>query len=319
MSKILITGGAGFIGAHLAKALMNQGENIVLFDNFDDHVYSSAAKQARIEHMFEKDKRPRLITGDILDGAYLNTVFDEEKFEKVVHLAALPNPGKSMDAADIYTMVNVNGTVNVLEACRHHDIVQFLFAGSSSVYNDEQTPFQESNYPLRPRSPYGASKAAAELYCSMWHELYGIPTTVLRFFSVYGPWGRPDMAPMIFAQKVLSDEPIQLTPNRKRDFTYIDDIVAGIMASLEKKCDFEIMNLGRGEPVELMDFIEALEKASRKKARIESRPEIAGEMRITYADISKARQILDYHPSVSIQEGAGKLIAWMQEHPYYNK
>ncbi len=312
--KVLVTGGAGFIGSHVSKALLEAGEEVVVFDNFDGLVYSPTVKQDRIEHMFSAAKRPRLITGDILDQNLVHTVFQEEHFDKVVHLAALANPGKSLEAAEQYTLVNVAGTQHILEAARQHDIVQFIFAGSSSVYNDEQTPFREDSYPLRPRSPYGASKAAAENYCMTWHELYGLPITVLRFFSVYGPWGRPDMAPMIFAQALLNDEVLYVTRDRQRDFTYIDDIVSGVLAALSRKFDYEVINLGRGEPVELTRFIEALEVAAKKKAKIEVREAPAGEMHITYADIAKARTLLDYNPKISFEEGTARLIEWMKKY-----
>jgi UDP-glucuronate 4-epimerase len=313
--KVLVTGGAGFIGAHVARALLARGEEVVLLDNFDSLLYPASAKESRIAHMFVGLKRPRLITGDILDGKLLATIFAEEKFDKVFHCAALANPGRSVGAAVPYTTVNVVGTLNVLEAARRHDIVQVVFAGSSSVYDDEQTPFSENSYPLRPKSPYGASKAAAEAYCAMWHELYGVPITVLRFFSVYGPWGRPDMAPHIFAKCLLNDQTLEVTPWRQRDFTYIDDIVAGVLVSFDRKLEYEVINLGRGAPVELTDFIAALEAAAKKKARIVTRRASPGEMRVTYADIAKARQLLDYEPKVSVEEGTLHLVTWLKKHP----
>ena len=312
--KVLITGGAGFIGSHVARALMDQGAEVVLFDNFDSFLYSAELKEERINHMFERDKRPKLISGDILDKDLVEKVFSEETFDKVIHLAALANPGKSLTAAEAYSLVNIMGTINILDACTRHDVSHVIVAGSSSVYNDEQTPFIETSYPLRPRSPYGASKASMETYCALWNELYDLRVTVLRFFSVYGPWGRPDMAPMIFAQRILNDETIYLTPDRKRDFTFISDIVSGILAAVEQRFDFEIINLGRGEPQSLEDFIAALEAASGKKARIESQPEPAGEMRVTYADVSKAKELLGYEPKVSIQDGTRQLIDWVKEY-----
>jgi len=313
MGKILITGGAGFIGSHLAKRLQDEGEQVVLLDNFHPLLYNPALKQQRLDKMFEPHKRPRFLVGDILDNKILETVFSEEKPDKVIHLAALANPALSLDHADEYTLINVVGTLRILEMCRRHDIAQLIFAGSSSVYNDQQTPFVETSYPLRPNSPYGASKAAAEVYCHMWHDLYGLPITVLRFFSVYGPWGRPDMAPMIFARQVLKGETLQVTRDRQRDFTYVSDIVEGIVAAVEKKLDYEVINLGRGEPIELTQFIAALEKAADKKAKIIMRDAPPGEMRITYANTDKARNLLGYKPQVSVEEGAGHLISWLKK------
>lgn len=311
--KVLITGGAGFIGAHLAKRLLAEGEEVVILDDFNSFLYAGEFKHARLAAMFEEGAKPRVIVGSILDGDLLDKLFTDEKFDKVVHLAAHPNPGYSVGRAEEYTIVNVMGTLTVLEMCRKHDVVQMIFAGSSSVYNDEQTPFKEDAYPLKPRSPYGASKASGELYCQMWHDVYGLPITILRFFSVYGPWGRPDMAPFIFAQQLLDDEPIGLTADRKRDFTYISDVVDGIVLALEKRFDFEIINLGRGNPVDLQEFVAALEKAAGKTAKVVDRPAPPGELIVTYANIDKAKQLLGYEPKVSVAEGAKHLVEWLKE------
>lgn len=314
MARILITGGAGFIGAFLAKALIKEGEHVVLFDNFDDFLYPASFKQARIEHLFEGEEKPKVIAGDILDRKLLHKVFEDGEFDTVIHLAALANPGRSMEEAAAYTLVNVNGTVNVLEEVARHDIAQLIAAGSSSVYNDEQTPFTENAYPLRPRSPYGASKAAMETYIHLWHEMHDIQTTIFRFFSVYGPWGRPDMAPMIFTKHVMEEKPLELSVDRQRDFTYVDDIVAGIMAGLEKRFSFEIINLGYGQPHPIADFVHAIEKASGKKANTTERDAPPGEMHVTFADTSKAKSLLGYEPKISIEEGAAKLVDWYKQY-----
>ncbi len=311
--KVLITGGAGFIGSHLARRLLGEGEEVVIFDDFNNFLYPSELKHARLASMFPQDPKPKVIVGSILDAELLDKLFTDEKFDKVVHLAAHPNPGYSVGRAEEYTIVNVMGTLNILEMCHKHDVVHMIFAGSSSVYNDEQTPFKEDAYPLRPRSPYGASKASGELYCQMWHDVYGLPITILRFFSVYGPWGRPDMAPFIFARQLLDDETIALTADRKRDFTYISDIVDGIVLALEKRFDFEIINLGRGNPVDLQEFVAALEKASGKTARIVDRPSPPGELIVTYANVEKAKRLLGYEPKVSVEEGAKHLIDWLKQ------
>ncbi|MBI3255769.1 MAG: GDP-mannose 4,6-dehydratase [Candidatus Andersenbacteria bacterium] len=313
MAKILITGGAGFIGAHAAKALVTAGENVTILDDFNDFLYPSGLKQARIATFFTGDTRPKVIAGSILDAKLLQQLFTDGKFDQVVHLAAHANPGVSVDKGDEYTLVNVLGTFNILRVCHEFDVVQLVMAGSSSVYNDEQTPFTESSYPLKPHSPYGASKAAAEIYCEMWSDLHGLPTTVLRFFSVYGPWGRPDMAPFILAQQLLNDETIFLSKDRQRDFTYIDDVVAGILLALERKLDFEVINLGRGEPVDLRAFVAALEAAAGKKAHIVDRDAPPGEMRVTFANIEKAKKLLGYEPKVSVEEGTKKLVDWLKD------
>lgn len=311
--KILVTGGAGFIGAHTARALVERGEEVVLLDSFSDLLYSPELKQMRLDSLFPKgEARPKVIVGSILDDDLLARVFQEERFDKVLHLAAHANPALSIKEPEQYTLVNVDGTLNVLKESAKHDIIQFIFAGSSSVYNDEQTPFQEDSNPLRPRSPYGASKAAAELYCAVWHEMYELPITVLRLFSVYGPWGRPDMAPMIFAEQILNDEQVEVTEDRARDFTYIDDAVAGIMAALERKFDFELINIGRGQAVPLEDFANAVGKAAKKQVSLRTRPSPPGEMKITYADIRKAKELLGWEPHVSVEEGTRRLIDWMK-------
>lgn len=312
MSKILITGGAGFIGAYVAKALMDAGEEVVLYDNLDDFLYPTEFKQERIEHLFSKEKRPRLVVGDLLNGTLLKQVFADGHFDKVVHFAALANPGRSMEAPEPYAMVNIVGSLNILQLIKEFEIPHIIVAGSSSVYNDGQTPFREDAYPLRPRSPYGASKASMEMYCQLWHEQFGIPITILRFFSVYGPWGRPDMAPMIFAEKVLNDETLELSQERERDFTYIDDIVAGVLAAVERRFEFEIINLGRGEPHKLEDFVAAIEKAAGKKANLRMRAAPPGEMRVTYANIDKAKKLLGYEPKFSIPEGSARLVDWVK-------
>jgi UDP-glucuronate 4-epimerase len=312
--KVLITGGAGFIGAHVARALIAKGDEVVLFDDLNSFIYPAALKEARLNHLFDRTSRPRLITGSILNGDLLQTIFKEEKFDKVVHLAAHANPGFSVHQPEPYVLVNELGTLQLLRMAQQHDIVQFIFAGSSSVYNDEQTPFVETAS-LHPRSPYGISKAAAEMYCSLWHELYNLPITVLRFFSVYGPWGRPDMAPVIFARKIMQGERLEVTTDRKRDFTFIDDVVNGVVLALERRVPYEVINIGRGEPVEIIDLVRALEAASGKTANIKLRTAPPGEMKITYADITKARQLLNYEPTVSVADGAKQLIEWMKHYP----
>lgn len=310
--KILITGGAGFIGAHTAAALLERGDSVVLVDDFNDLVYPGALKRARLDHMFPAESRPRLITGSVLDDQLLDSVFVGEKIDVVLHFAAHANPATSLQYPADYTAVNVLGTEAVLDACSRHEVGRVIFAGTSSVYDDTHTPFREDQHPLRPRSPYGASKEAAEVYCRLWHEWRGLSVTVLRFFSVYGPWGRPDMAPMIFARQISAGEALKVTRDRRRDFTYIDDIVAGIVAAVDHPFDYEVINIGRGEPVGLDELIAALEAATGKKAVREWREAPAGEMAVTYADISKAKRLLGYEPKVSVQEGTKRMVEWMR-------
>lgn len=309
--RVLITGGAGFIGTFTARALLERGDEVVLLDDMNSWLYPAELKEARLAHVLG-ERRPKLIVGSIMDQKLLTTLFSDTDFDTVVHLAAIPNPARSLAAAELYTAVNVMGTMYVLEAARQHQVERFIFAGSSSVYNDEQTPFREDVYPLRPRSPYGASKAAAEAYCAAWHELYGLSITVLRFFSVYGPWGRPDMAPQLFAQKILNDETLEISQGRSRDLTYIDDVVSGVVAAIDRQFGFEIFNIGRGEPQSLDALVAALGHAAGKKVRTVPRQAPPGELRITYASIAKAQEMLGYQPRVSIEEGAQRLVEWMK-------
>lgn len=313
--NILVTGGAGFIGAHVSHALQARGDTVVVLDNFTDFLYPKEYKKDRWGHIFsDKSDQPEVIEGSIMDSDLLESVVKEHNIDTIIHLAAHPNPGFSVGKAEEYESVNTLGTIKVLQAAVAGDVKQFIFAGSSSVYNDEQTPFCEDMYPLRPRSPYGVSKAAAEAYVTMWHDLYDLPVTILRFFSVYGPFGRPDMAPNIFAEKVLKEETIELTPNRERDFTYIDDTVNGILLAVDTPFDYELFNLGRGEPTGLREFIAGIEQASGKTATIIDRKEPPGEMRVTYSDTNRAKEKLGYEPKVSVEEGTAKLVEWMQEY-----
>lgn len=310
---ILITGGLGFIGAHVAQALAARGDTVVLFDDLNGWLYPRSLKEARRDVQLAQVP-VTVVEGSVLDADALAKVLAEHDIEAVLHLAAYANPGRSMQAAELYTEVNVLGTLNVLRAAQEQGVQRVVFAGSSSVYNDEQTPFKEDSYPLRPRSPYGASKAAAEVYCRLWHDLYGLPVTVLRFFSVYGPWGRPDMAPFVFAERVLTEKPIEVTREpRERDFTYIGDAVPAILAALDTDLGFEVINVGRGEPVAVRDMLTTIEQITGRTAHVTEREAPAGEMRVTYADVSQARNLLGYEPRVSVEEGMQELVQWLKE------
>lgn len=310
MRNIMITGGAGFIGAHVAKALIARGDTVVALDDFNEVIYPAAFKRQRWEAL---GTGGRLVEGSILNFNLLNKLFQAEHFDTMVHLAALPNVSKSYQFPEQYQQINVRGTETVLRAASEAAVNNFIFAGSSSVYDDAHPPFREDQVLGIPPSPYGVSKLKAEQLCKAGHEKTGLPVTILRFFTVYGPWGRPDMAPLVFARGIVDGRPISVTKEeRKRDFTYVDDTVAGIVAAIDRPFPFEIINLGRGEPVDLRGLIVAFEAAAGKKAMIEEREAPPGEMRITYADISKARKLLGYAPNVSVTEGAVRLIDWLK-------
>lgn len=313
MANILVTGGAGFIGAHVAKALVARGDTVTTLDDFNGMIYPAEFKRQRWQTL---GAGARLVEGSIMDADLLSRLLHAEHFDVVVHLAALPNVSKSYQWPERYEEVNVQGTGNVLRAASETAVNQFIFAGSSSVYNDAQTPFREDHSLGLPPSPYGQSKLAAERLCQQWHEDSGLPITVLRFFTVYGPWGRPDMAPLIFARGILAGQPLAVTnEERQRDFTYIDDTVAGILAAIDYPFPWEIINLGRGEPVDLRQLIVALETAAGKKAIIVEREAPPGEMRVTFADISKARRLLHYVPQIPVTEGAQRLVDWRKNSP----
>ncbi|MEX1997167.1 MAG: NAD-dependent epimerase/dehydratase family protein [Candidatus Andersenbacteria bacterium] len=312
--KILITGGAGFIGAHLARALDQAGHQVTILDDFSALLYSPDLKAARVKYLLPHRSLDLVQRGSILDQARLQQVFTQGKFNAVYHLAAHANPGKSYSFPDLYHQVNVVGTRAVLIAAAAAGVERVIFAGSSSVYNDGQTPFREDQQPLIPQSPYGTSKVLAEEACQQWHSEHDIPLTILRFFSVYGPWGRPDMAPMIFSQRILQGQEILVTQEeRQRDFTYIDDVIRGAVAALKLSAGCEIINIGRGEPISLKQLLTLIEIAAGQKAAVAYRSAPPGEMRVTYADISKAKRLLNYQPQVSIKEGVGYLVQWVRQ------
>lgn len=313
---ILVTGGAGFIGAYVVRALQAAGHEVTILDNWSEFLYPVAFKRDRVSALLPDFPREKIIDGDVTNAALLRKLLTDTSFDLVLHLAALTNPGKSMAEPKEYWRVNVGGTQTLLAALDRAGISRVIFAGSSSVYNDKVVPFREDGPPLRPRSPYGQTKAEAEKALAAWQvQRPGRSVTILRFFSVYGPWGRPDMAPMIFAQKVLAGEAIEVTTEeRQRDFTYIDDTLAGLLAAVERPFSFEIINLGRGEPTTLRRFIAALEAAAQREAHIVPRATPRGEMQITYADIAKARRLLNYQPHISVEAGTRQLVEWLRRY-----
>lgn len=311
MSKILITGGAGFIGYHLALSLHKRGDNIIILDDFNDR-YNPQLKEDRAANLTNLKSPPRIIRGDIRDENITEKLFNENKFDTVVHLAAWASVQASIAKPLIYTSVNIDGTTNMLEKSRRHNVKNFVFASSSSVYgNRKNVPFRESDDVSRPISPYAATKAAGEVLCATWHHLYNIPITCLRFFTVYGPWGRPDMALFRFTEAILSNQPIEMRGrNTKRDFTYVDDIVQGVVSAIDKPQGYLILNLGNNSAIPLTEFISNIEKALGKKASINEVPLTPGDVAITLADISLAKKTLNYNPSTSIEEGIEKFVQW---------
>ena len=316
MSNILVTGGAGFIGSHTVGALVARGDRVIVIDNFNDY-YDPSYKEYNITS-FKNDEGTKILRGDICDAGFLNETFRDNQIDSIIHLAAQPGVRFSLENPEFVQLVNVEGTRRVLETARNFGIRNVVIASSSSVYgNHSQLPFKETVKDLRPISPYGVSKKAVEDLALQYHQADRINSVCLRFFTVYGERGRPDMAPFKFTRAIMEGQPIARfgQGQTRRDYTYIGDIVGGILATLDKvsSLGYEIINLGRGQPIVLADFISVLEKAIGKKAVIKAAPEQAGDVRETFADITKARELLNYQPQVSIVEGVERLVSWYKQ------
>ncbi len=315
--KILVTGGAGFIGAHLTKKLMARGDEVVIIDDFNDY-YDPKLKRDRVA-TFLKDYKLKIYEGDIRDEKFCNKMFRAEQFDKVVHLAARAGVRNSILDPRLYTDVNVMGFVNLAELSVKYKIKNFVYASSSSVYgNNKKTPFSENDPVDHPISPYAASKKATELLAHTYSHLHKLPTTGLRFFTVYGPWGRPDMALFLFTQAILEKKPIKVFNYGKmsRNFTYIDDIVSGVLTVLDANLKYDIINIGGDKEETLLRFIEVIENNLGLKAKKKMLPMQPGDVPSTVADISKLRK-MGWEPTTGIEEGIKKFIDWYRE--YFKK
>lgn len=309
--KILVTGGAGFIGSHVVDALLARGEGVVVVDNFSSY-YDPKRKFLNIApHISHKNFH--LAAGNIEDYSFLQTLFEKYQIKRIVHLAAKAGVRPSIQDPVGYKIANIDGTLHLLELSKKYSIQNFIFASSSSVYgNSSKVPFSESDPADSPISPYAATKRMGEILCRTYSTLFHIPISCLRFFTVYGPRGRPDMAPYIFLDSISQGKKITLFGDgtSKRDYTYVSDIVSGILAALDTPRDFEIYNLGNSHMVSLKDFVSIVETTVGKKAFIESKDRFLGDVEITCADISKAEKLLGYHPHVSIEEGMRNFYSW---------
>lgn len=322
--KILVTGAAGFIGFHLCKSLLEKGVEVVGFDNINDY-YDVNLKYSRLE-ILEPYEKFTFIKGDLADKAAIDKLFSENKFDIVVNLAAQAGVRYSIDNPQAYIESNVIGFFNILEACRNNPVEHLLYASSSSVYgNQQKTPFSTEDDVSKPISLYAATKKSNELMAYTYSHLYSIPSTGLRFFTVYGPYGRPDMAYFSFTQKIMKGEKIKIFNNGDmyRDFTYIDDIVKGIENMLSNPPEADengdratVYNIGNNSPEKLMYFIETLENALGKKAEKEFLPMQPGDVYQTYADVTPLIEKFGFKPSTSIEEGLGKFVDWYKK--YYN-
>lgn len=329
--KVLVTGAAGFIGYHTVCRLAERGDEVVGFDNINDY-YAVELKHARLaesgivpgaEHALVPSSRwanYRFVRADLTDKEFLDTLFEEERFDAVINLAAQAGVRYSIDHPEAYIQSNIIGFLHILEACRHHPVSHLVYASSSSIYGlNDRIPYAETDMTDRPVSLYAATKKSNELMAHAYSKLYGIPATGLRFFTVYGPWGRPDMSPSLFLGAILEGRPIRVFNHGEmfRDFTYIDDIVTGICAVLDKAPQTNpdgvaaaVYNIGNGRPVALLDFIGAIERASGRQAVQELLPMQPGDVYQTYADTSALERDFGYRPSTPLQEGIDRFCKW---------
>ncbi|MEW5957555.1 MAG: NAD-dependent epimerase/dehydratase family protein [Chloroflexota bacterium] len=311
--SILVTGAAGFIGSHLTETLLKRGEEVIAIDNFNDY-YDPARKRANIAG-FKDHPHLRLYKTDICNAESIQAIFTTHKPRAVAHLGAYGGVRYSIGRARLYTDVNIVGTVNLLEAAWLSGAEIFVFASTSSVYgHTDRLPFIETDPCNLPLAPYPASKKAGEVMGYTYHNLHRLNFTALRFFSVYGPRGRPDMMPYMVTDRIVNGEEIKLfdAGQMKRDWTYIDDIIGGVVAALERPLGYEIINLGRGEPVLMADFVEIIEQLVGKKAVLATPSAPPSEPKITFANIDKARRLLGYHPQTSVADGLAELWHWYQ-------
>jgi len=306
--RVLVTGGAGFIGSHLGQRLLERGDEVTALDNFNDF-YDPALKRANAALL----GGARIVEGDIRNAGAVGRLFGEVRFDALVHLAAMAGVRPSLADPLHYADVNVKGTLVLLEELRKRPEVRMVFASSSSVYGaKERIPFREDEDVQRPVSPYAATKVAGELLCSTYHHLYGIPTTCLRFFTVYGPRQRPEMAIARFVRDVLEDRPIPFfgDGSSRRDYTYIDDIVDGVVAAIERCAGYEVYNLGESATTSLSELVERIGELCGRDPRLERLPAQPGDVPVTCADVSKARERLGYAPKVPLAEGLKRYVEW---------
>lgn len=309
--KVLLTGGAGFIGSHLGERLLQRGDELIILDNFDDF-YDPRIKWANFKKVCERGE-VALYEADLVNEKALRALFTGQRPDSVIHLAAYAGVRPSLQRPALYTEVNVTGTVHLLELAREFAVRRFIFGSSSSVYGvNSKVPFHEDDSIHLPVSPYAVTKRAGELLCSVYHHNYQLPVTCLRFFTVYGPRQRPEMAIHKFTRQIFDGEEIQVFHEGKsqRDYTYVADIVQGTIAALDRCSGFEIFNLGNSRTVPLLELIRLIEGALKKKARLHMMPAQPGDVPITYADISRARERLDYNPTTPIEEGIRLFVDW---------
>ena len=327
--RVLVTGTAGFIGSHVAQRLLDRGDEVVGFDNLNDY-YDVALKRARLARLLDRPGYTH-VQADLADRAAVEATFATHAPQRVVHLAAQAGVRYAAENPHVYVSSNVTGFLHILEGCRHHGVEHLVFASTSSVYGaNTDLPFSEHASTEHPLTLYAASKKANEMMAHSYAHLYGIPCTGLRFFTVYGPWGRPDMALFLFTRAILAGEPIKVFNHgrHKRSFTYVDDIVEGVLRTLDRPATanpdwdgaapdpatstapYRIYNIGNEQPVELLRYIEVLEQCLGRKARMEMLPLQAGDVPDTEADVSELIAAVDYRPQVSVEDGVARFVEW---------
>jgi UDP-glucuronate 4-epimerase len=327
--KVLVTGSAGFIGMHVAQRLLGRGDEVVGLDNMNDY-YDPALKRARLARLLER-KGYTHVHADLADRGAIEALFEVHQPQRVVHLAAQAGVRYAAENPHVYVASNVTGFLHILEGCRHHGVGHLVFASTSSVYGaNTKMPFSEHDSAEHPLTLYAASKKANEAMAHAYAHLYRIPCTGLRFFTVYGPWGRPDMALFLFTKNILAGEPIRVFNHgrHKRSFTFVDDVVEGVLRTLDQpatpepgwnpmspdpsssNAPFRIYNIGNEQPVELLRYIEVLERCLGKPAVMEMLPLQAGDVPDTEADVSELAAAVDYRPKVPVEEGVARFVDW---------
>lgn len=310
--KVLVTGAAGFVGSHLAERLATRGDTVVGVDNYND--YYDPERKRRNAEAVSRHRNVTLLEADIRDRARMFGLFEEHRFGAVAHIAAMAGVRNSVANPALYIDVNLVATQHLMDAARTFGAENFVFASTSSIYGDTPNiPFRETDPCVEPPQPYAAAKRAAELLGYSYHKLYGLNFTATRFFTVYGPRGRPDMMPGLLAESLFYGHTIPLYEgDMRRDWTFVDDIVSGVVLALDKPLGYEVLNIGRGEPQPLAAFIRVMEEVSGKRANLEPQPKLAADVYVTYADITKARKLLGFEPTVSIHKGIERFWRWYE-------
>lgn len=318
MADTLITGAAGFMGSHLAEALIDWGQTVLGIDNFDPY-YPRQIKERNLAQL-RGNESFSLIEGDIRNADDIWAAFEQASPRYVLHWAAKAGVRPSLKRPAEYCAVNVDGTTNILEACRSFDVEKVIFASSSSVYGEANpVPFSEDADITRPVSPYAATKVGAEAMCHTFHHIYGLPVVCLRLFTVFGPRQRPDLAINKFVRLLFAGETLPLygDGSTTRDYTYVADVVSAVLKAIDADLGFEIINIGSGHPVSLLKLVELLEKATGKTADVRHLPDQPGDVPDTFADTTRARELLDWRPQVDIQQGLNNFVQWFKQQPQF--